>query len=345
MRYKLFGNSGLRVTELALGTMTFGTDWGWGAPKDECRKIFDAYVSAGGNFIDTSVNYTNGTAESYVGDFVAGDRDHFVVATKYTLARRQGDPNAAGNHRKNMMSSVEASLRHLKSDYIDVLWLHAWDYTTPIEEVMRGLDDLVRQGKVLYVGISDSPAWVVSAANVMAELRGWSRFVALQVRYNLAARDVERELLPMAKAFGLAVTPWSVLGAGTLTGKYNRESSEPRRNQSATGKQLQVAEAMTAVAKEIGRTPSQVAINWVRGQTDKAAPIIPILGARSEAHIKDNLACLEFQLSTEQLQRLEEASPLDLGFPQEFLTSEGIRNIVFAGAYSQIDMRQQPRNP
>jgi len=337
MRYKLLGHSGLRVSELALGTMTFGEDWGWGASKEESRKVFDAYVTAGGNFIDTSVNYTNGTAESYVGDFTAADRDHFVVATKFTLARRMGDPNAGGNHRKNMMRSVEASLRHLKSDYIDLLWLHAWDFTTSIEEVLRGLDDLVRQGKVLYIGVSDTPAWVISAANTLAELRGWSRFAALQVRYNLADRDVERDLLPMARAFGLAVTPWSVLGAGTLTGKYNQASSEPRRNQSANNTQLRLAEAVMAVAKEIGRSPSQVAINWVRQQTAKTPTIIPVLGARSQAHIQDNLDCLSFVLSPEQLQRLEAAHPLDLGFPHEFLASDGIRNIIFGGTYSQID--------
>ncbi len=340
MRYKLLGNSGLRVAELALGTMTFGEDWGWGASKEESRKIFDCYANAGGNFIDTSVNYTNGTAESYVGDFAAGDRDHFVLATKFTLSRRQGDPNASGNHRKNMMNSVEASLRHLKTDYIDLLWLHAWDFTTSIEEVMRGLDDLVRQGKVLYVGISDSPAWVVSAANTLAELRGWSRFAALQVRYNLVDRSVERDLLPMAKAFGLAVTPWSVLGAGTLTGKYNQATGEPRRNSSANDTQLRLADTVIAVAREIGRSPSQVAINWVRQQTAKTSPIIPILGARSEAHILENLDCLAFALGPEHLQRLEEANPVDLGFPHEFLTSEGIRNIVFGGTFPQLDPRR-----
>jgi len=339
MRYKLLGNSGLRVAELALGTMTFGEDWGWGASKEESRKIWDCYAKAGGNFIDTSVNYTNGSAESFVGDFAAGDRDYFVLATKFTLARRQGDPNAAGNHRKNMMNSVETSLRHLKTDYIDLLWLHAWDFTTSIEEVMRGLDDLVRQGKVLYVGISDSPAWVVSAANTMAELRGWARFAALQVRYNLADRDVERDLLPMARAFGLAVTPWSVLGAGTLTGKYNTASGEPRRNQSASDAQLRLAETVMAVAREAGHSPSQVAINWVRQQTAKAPTIIPVIGARSAAHIQDNLDCLTFELSPEHLARLEAANPIDLGFPHEFLASDGIRNIVFAGTYGLLDGR------
>ncbi len=337
MRYKLLGRSGLRVTELSLGTMTFGEDWGWGASKEESRKIFDAYVNAGGNFIDTAVNYTNGTAESFVGNFTASDRDHFVIATKYTLNRRRNDPNAAGNHRKNMMSSVEASLKRLQTDHIDLYWLHAWDYTTPVDEVMRGLDDLVRQGKVLYVGVSDTPAWVISSANTLADLRGWSRFVALQVRYNLADRAVERDLLPMAKAFDLAVTPWSILGAGTLTGKYNKESSEPKRNRTASEKHLSLAETLMAVATEIGHTSSQVAINWVRQQTDKASPIIPILGARSEAQIKDNLACLDFELSPEHLKRLSDASPIDLGFPHDFLSSDGIRDIIFAGTYSQID--------
>lgn len=338
MRYKLLGRSGLRVTELALGTMTFGEDWGWGASKDVSQKIFDDYVNAGGNFIDTSVNYTNGTAESFVGDFTSTDRDHFVLATKYTLNRRRNDPNAAGNHRKNMMRSVETSLKRLKTDYIDLYWLHAWDFTTSMDEVMRGLDDLVRQGKVLYIGISDSPAWVVSASNVMAELRGWSQFTALQVRYNLADRAVERDLLPMAKAFDLAVTPWSILGAGMLTGKYNdKENNEPKRNQKPSEKHVNLAETVMAVAQEIGRTPSQVAINWVRQQTAKANPIIPILGARSEAQIKDNLTCLEFELSAEHLARLSAASPIELGFPHDFLTADNIRDIIFAGTYARID--------
>jgi aryl-alcohol dehydrogenase-like predicted oxidoreductase len=337
MRYKLLGKSGLRVSELALGTMTFGEDWGWGASKDVSLKIFNEYVNAGGNFIDISVNYTNGTAESFVGDFAASDRDHFVLATKYTLQRRRNDPNFGGNHRKNMMRSVETSLKRLQTDYIDLYWLHAWDFTTSIDEIMRGLDDLIRQGKVLYIGVSDSPAWVISASNIMADLRGWSQFVALQIRYNLADRAVERDLLPMAKAFGLAVTPWSILGAGMLTGKYNSASDEPKRNQKASEKHLGVAETVMAVAQEIGRTPSQVAINWVRQQTAKALPIIPVLGARSEAQIKDNLASLDFELTPEQVKRLTDSSPIDLGFPHDFLASDGVHDIIFAGTYSQID--------
>nr|HMQ54595.1 aldo/keto reductase [Anaerolineae bacterium] len=228
MRYKLLGRSGLRVSELALGTMTFGEEWGWGASKEESKKIFDAYAEAGGNFVDTANRYTEGTSEKFVGDFIAADREHFVVATKYTLFMRRDDPNFSGNHRKNMVQALEASLKRLKTDYVDLYWVHAWDYTTPVEEVMRGLDDLVRSGKVLYIGISDTPAWIVSQANTMADLRGWSRFVGLQLRYSLIDRTVERELLPMARALDLGVTPWSVLGSGVLTGKYNQGDTTGR---------------------------------------------------------------------------------------------------------------------
>ena len=208
MRYTLFGRSGLRVSELCLGTMTFGEDWGWGASKEESRRIFDRYVEAGGNFVDTSSNYTNGTAERFVGEFVASDRDHFVLATKYTLTDRPGDPNFGGNHRKNLLRSLEGSLARLDTDRVDVLWLHMWDGMTPVDEVVRALDDVVRSGKALYVGFSDTPAWVVSQANTMAELRGWSRFVGLQLPYSLADRSPERDLLPMAKAFEMAVMVW-----------------------------------------------------------------------------------------------------------------------------------------
>jgi aryl-alcohol dehydrogenase-like predicted oxidoreductase len=200
--------------------MTFGEDWGWGASKEESKRIFDTYAEAGGNFIDTANRYTEGTSETYIGDFISADRDHFVLATKYTLFTRKGDPNFSGNHRKNMIQALEASLKRLATEYVDVYWVHAWDFLTPIDEVMRALDDIVRAGKVLYVGISDTPAWVVSRANMLAEMRGWSSFVGLQIRYSLADRTAERDLLPMARALDLAVTPWSVLGAGVLTGKY-----------------------------------------------------------------------------------------------------------------------------
>lgn len=336
MRYKLLGKSGLRVSELALGTMTFGEDWGWGASKEESRRIFDTFVAAGGNFIDTANNYTNGTSERYVGEFIAAERERFVVATKYSLSTRADDPNGGGNHRKNMMQAVEASLRRLNTDYIDLYWLHMWDFTTPVEEVLRGLDDLVRAGKVLYVGISDTPAWVVAQANAIAEMRGWSRFIALQLPYSLADRTPERDLLPMAKALDMAVTPWGLLEGGELTGKYNQPSDEPKRYEGAGKKALSLAETIMNMAAVIGRSPAQIAINWVRQQQAKSL-IIPILGARTEAQMRDNLACLEWELTPEQLAALTQHSPIDLGFPHSFLSSEHVRGLIFGQTFSQID--------
>jgi aryl-alcohol dehydrogenase-like predicted oxidoreductase len=221
MRYRLLGHSGLRVSEAALGTMTFGDDWGWGAAKDEARKVYDAFREAGGNFIDTANIYTNGSSESFLGEFMEDHRQSVVLATKYTNAFPGTDPNAAGNQRKNMMQAVEASLKRLKTDYIDLYWVHIWDQITPVEEVMRGLDDLVR-GQVLYVGISDAPAWWIAQANTLALLRGWSPFIGLQIEYSLIERTVERELIPMAKALNIGVTAWSPLASGVLTGRLNR---------------------------------------------------------------------------------------------------------------------------
>src|ERR1044072_2199611 len=233
MRYRLLGNSGLRVSEASLGTMTFGEDWGWGTGKDEARKVYDAFREAGGNFIDTANLYTNGTSESLLGAFMEGHRQSVVLATKYSNAAPGTDPNAAGNQRKNMVQAVEASLKRLRTDYIDLYWVHVWDQLTPVEEVMRGLDDLVRAGKVLYVGISDAPAWWIAQANTLAQLRGWSPFIGLQIEYSLIERTVERELVPMAKALNVGVTAWSPLAGGVLTGKYqNRatgQSGEPGR--------------------------------------------------------------------------------------------------------------------
>ena len=343
MRYKLFGKSGLRVSELSLGTMTFGEDWGWGAPKEECQRIFEAFAAAGGNFIDTANRYTEGSAEKIVGELIAAERQRFVISTKYTLVSRRGDPNAAGSQRKHMIQSLEGSLKRLGTDYIDVYWVHAWDEFTPTEEVMRGLDDLVRAGKVLYVGVSDTPAWIISHANTLAELRGWTPFVGLQARYSLADRAVERDLLPMARRFELAMTAWSVLGSGVLTGKYNRPETAPadgRVNQwgGASERDLKLAEAVRQVAEESGHSPSQVAINWVRQQQSRYhIPIIPVLGTRRVEQIQDNLACLDFELDDAQLARLDKASQIDLGFPHDFLASEEIRGIVYGGFYNRID--------
>ena len=338
MRYKLFGRSGLRVSELALGTMTFGEEWGWGSTKEESKKVFDAYANAGGNFIDTANRYTEGTSEEYVGDFISGDRDHFVVATKYTLFTRRDDPNFSGNHRKNMMRSVEESLKRLKTDHIDLYWLHAWDYTTPVDEVMRGLDDLIQSGKVLYIGISDTPAWIISQANTLAELRGWNRFTGLQVQYSLVERAIERELLPMARAFDMAVTPWAVLGSGVLTGKFNKkENTEGTRVEMSGGpdeQKLKIAEKVIEVADEIGVTPSQVAISWVLSQK---GIMIPILGARTEKQLEDNLKSLDVKLTKEQLTKLDEASKIELGFPHDFLEGDIVKDIIFGGTQDKID--------
>ena len=334
MRYKLLGKSGLRVSELCLGTMTFGEDWGWGATKDESRKIFDVFAEgAGGNFIDTANNYTNGTSEKFVGEFVKSDRDHFVIATKYTLTERKQDPNFGGNHRKNMRRSVEGSLQRLGTDHVDLLWLHMWDGMTPVDEVMRALDDLVRAGKLLYVGISDTPAWVVSQANMLAELRGWSRFVAYQGEYSLASRAPERDILPMTKALDMAFLAWGALEGGELTGKYNSPTNEPKRSSDTNDRIKQIASVLMEVAGEAGRTPSQVALNWAR---QRPYHMIPILGARSERQLLDNLGCLEFELTDEQIQRLDEVSPVDLGFPHSFLGSNHVRGLIFGETFQQI---------
>ncbi len=339
MRYKLLGKSGLRVSELALGTMTFGEEWGFGAPREECKKQIEAFVERGGNFVDTAINYTNGSSEAILGELIAHDRERFVLATKYSLNTRAQDPNAGGNQRKNMMRSVETSLKRLGTDYIDLYWVHYHDAFTPIEETMRGLDDLVRSGKVLYVGISDAPAWIVSQANTLAELRGWSRFVGLQVAWSLIQRDVERDLLPMARAFDIGVTPWGVLGAGFLTGKYaSGKAPEDTRRASwtqnrLTEKNFAIAAEVDTIAREVDRSSSQVAIAWLR---QKGPNVIPILGARKLDQLIDNLASATLTLSDDQMQRLDKVSAIPLGFPHEFLASDSIRTIAYGGLYDQI---------
>ncbi|MFM7712526.1 MAG: aldo/keto reductase [Microcystis sp.] len=340
MRYKLLGNSGLRVSELCLGTMTFGEDWGWGSDKEESRAVFQAFAEAGGSFLDTANIYTNGTSETLVGEFVKGDREKWVIATKYSLNTRPGDVNACGNHRKNLFQSVEASLKRLGTDYIDLLWLHLWDSLTPIEEVMRAFDDLVRMGKVLYIGISDSPAWIVSQANTLATLRGWTPFIGLQIEYSLKERTPERELLPMAKALNIGVTAWSPLGGGVLTGKYNQPNPVDGRLSMTDqpfqilDRDLKIAETVLEIAREIGKSPAQVALNWLRNRPNS---VIPIIGARRLSQLQDNLACVDFNLTGEQLQRLDNISAISLGFPQELLASQFVRDILLGGVAAQLD--------
>ncbi len=341
MNYKLLGNSGLRVSEVCLGTMTFGTEWNWGCDFKTSREIFEAFTEAGGNFIDTANLYTNGTSERFTGDLIRADRDHFVLATKYTLYDRPGDVSFSGNNRKNMIRSVESSLKRLNTSYIDLLWLHAWDFMTPVEEVMRGLDDLVRSGKVHYVGISDTPAWIVAQANTMADLRGWTRFIALQIEYSLIERTPERDLLPMAEAFGMSVTPWGPLGGGLLTGKYRKGQqgrlsgeSHPRLSE----KNIPVVEKVLEIAEKLNATPAQVALAWM---AKKFPAMIPIVGATSKEQLRDSLGYLSISIPEGLFQELEDVSAAPLGFPHDFLSSEMVRRVVSSGMWDKIN-RQRP---
>ena len=319
MRYTLLGNSGLRVSEVALGTMTFGTDWGWGASAGESAKQFELFAEAGGTLIDTANKYTNGTAESILGDLLVTDRDHFVVGTKYSLNVRDGDLNAGGNHRKSLVQALEASLQRLRTDHVDILWLHAWDDLTPPEEVMRALDDQVRLGKVLYLGISDTPAWVVAQMQTLAAVRGWSTFAGLQVEYSLVQREVERELIPMARGLGLGVLAWGPLGAGILSGKYANPDTPAaeRRLADVDPGRLAIARAVADIADGLGLSSSVVALAWLRAQ----GSVIPILGARTAQQLADNLTCLDVNLPPDALARLDQASHITRGFPHDFLAS------------------------
>lgn len=321
--------------------MTFGEEWGWGSSQPESRIIYDRFREAGGNFIDTANVYTAGTSEKLLGEFMEGHRQEIVLATKYTNSWPGPDPNAAGNHRKSMMQAVEASLKRLRTDYIDLYLLHIWDRMTPIEEVMRGFDDLVRQGKILYPAVSDMPAWLVSRANTLAELRGWAPFINLQIEYSLLQRTVERDLIPMARALGIGITAWSPLAGGLLTGKYakgleaagdsrytkpmmqDRYTSDARRDA--------IVAAVQEVAKEAGRSPAQVAVAWVLGQN-----VIPIIGARRLAQFEDNLAAANLTLTPEQLFKLDEASKVELGFPHDFVNSEFVKSLTTAGHFASI---------
>jgi aryl-alcohol dehydrogenase-like predicted oxidoreductase len=343
MNYQLLGKSGLRVSDLCLGTMTFGEDWGWGSAKEEAKTIYDAFREAGGNFIDTANLYTGGTSESFVGEFIAGHRSEVVVATKYTNSAPGNDANAGGNQRKNMVQSVEASLKRLGTDYIDLYWQHVWDTMTPVEEVMRAFDDLVRAGKVLYVGISDAPAWVVAKSNTLADFRGWTPYVGLQIEYSLLERTVERELIPVAQDQKMTVLAWSPLRGGMLTGKYlpgAEGGKDARLNHdmmkgfiASDGATERTVREVVAVAGELGATPAQVALAWLR---HRPVPVIPIIGARKIHQLEDNLKSLDITLSAEQLRRLDEVSAVAPGFPHDFLVHPMVRTFAFGGMRDRI---------
>ena len=320
MRYTLLGGTGLRVSELFLGAMTFGEQGGVGASPPECARILGAYADAGGNVIDTASNYRGGASEEILGELLQDRRDRFVLSTKYTVTRDAGDPNAAGNHRKNLRLSLETSLRRLRTDYIDIYWVHMWDAGTPAEETMRALDDQVRAGKILYAGISDAPAWVISRADTLAAWHGWTAFAGVQAPYSLLRRDIERELLPMAETLGLTLAAWSPLADGILSGKYARQGAagQPSRMDSAnlTDHQHEVAALVGKIAAELGVTPAQVAIAWTRARS----PVIhPIIGARRQGQLLDNLGAVGLDLPADALARLDAATQIDLGFPATFI--------------------------
>jgi aryl-alcohol dehydrogenase-like predicted oxidoreductase len=344
MRYKLFGRTGLRVSELCLGTMTFGTRWGWGAEKDECARILEAFGERGGNFLDTANAYTDGESEQIVGELIRPDRDHWVVGSKYTLSLRPGDPNAGGSHRKSLTQALDASLARLGTEYVDVLWVHVWDVFTPVGEVVSALDDVVRCGKALYVGISDTPAWIVSQAVTLAEQQGRAAFAGIQLPYNLVERSAERELVPMARALDLAVTAWEPLAGGLLTGRYGSDRQAPATSRIATTeyrerletpRNLAIADAVNEVAAERDASSAQVAVAWLRAQNANAA-VIPIVGARTRAQIEDTLGAADLELTAAELERLEAASPIELGFPHDFPG----RRYAYGDTFDLIDSRR-----
>ena len=337
MRYKLLGNSGLRVSPLCLGTMTFGEDWGWGSDIASSKEIFNKFLEAGGNFIDTANVYTEGSSERILSDLIQADRDHIVLATKYSLSNTTHNPNKAGNHRKNLFQSVEASLKRLKTDYIDVLFVHAWDFTTPFEEVMRSLDDLVRQGKVFYIGISDTPAWIISMANTWAKEHALTQFIVNQIEYNLTERTPESDLLPMSKALNLGVVAWSPLATGILTGKYLKENISGTRNEAKTSYRFnerndQIVKTVVSLAEQIGVSPAQLSLSWLL-QRD----IIPIIGARKMHQLEDNLKSVDVQLTLEQLNQLNEVSQISLGFPHDFVLRKGAQRMIYGDMVNKID--------
>lgn len=343
MRYKLLGRSGLRVSEVSLGTMTFGEGWGWGASREECKQTLGTYMEAGGNFIDTANLYTFGEAESILGDIITPAlRNRMVIASKFSDAPiDSGDVNAAGNHRKSLMQAIEGSLRRLKTDRIDIYYIHTWDFTTRPDEVMRGLDDLVRQGKILYAGISDAPAWVISRCNEMADHRGWSPFVAHQFEYSLLERTPERDLIPMSRALDIGMVAWSPLASGILSGKYTRpaNANEKRRLETAPFKPLDarnlaIAKEVDAIADELGCLSVQVALAWVRAQG-----AIPILGITRPEQLTANLAYLDIGLSAEQLGRLDAVSAIELGFPHDFARSA--KGFIYGGMFDHIDRHRE----
>lgn len=332
--YALLGRSGLRVSPLCLGTMTFGTEWGWGSPLETARALFVRYLEAGGNFVDTADGYTNGTSEEMVGRFLkeTKSRDRVVLATKFSFNGEAGNPNAGGNGRKNVYRALEGSLRRLGTDYVDLYWLHAWDGLTPVEEVMATLEALVLAGKVRHVGLSDTPAWYLARAQTLAETRGTTPVTALQLEYSLVERNIEREHIPAAIEMGMGLCPWSPLASGLLTGKYRpgarggegegrlqtMQSTGHPAFQKFTERNWRIVEALDVVARGLERPHAQVALNWVTRRPGVASTII---GATSPAQLETNLRALEFDIPEEGLRRLDEAGRPEMVFPYSFFSA------------------------
>jgi aryl-alcohol dehydrogenase-like predicted oxidoreductase len=336
--YNLLGRSGLKVSPLCLGTMTFGTEWGWGSPEDAARQMFNTYLDAGGNFIDTANGYTGGTSETFLGKFIRerAERDRIVLATKFTFAMGKGDPNAGGNGRKNIYASLEGSLRRLETDYVDLLWMHNWDTLTPVEELISTLDDLVRAGKVRYIGISNSPAWYLARAQSLAEFKNCEKSCAWQLEYSLLERNIEREHIPAALEFGLGITPWSPLASGLLSGKYKREtnsarpagegrltvtkeSGNPAFLKLFTERNWKILDTLHEVSQQIGKPAAQIALNWV---THRKGVSSTIIGASKIEQLKDNLASLDFELPEEARKKLDEVSAPETLYPYLFFGPE-----------------------
>ena len=348
MHYTILGRSGLRVSQVALGTMTFGEGADWSRPESECQAIFDAYVEQGGNFIDTANMYTGGESERMVGRFVASDRERFVIGTKYSNAiPGRMDANAAGMHRKSLIQSVDKSLARLNIDYIDLYYVHFWDFTVPVEEVMRAFDDLIRAGKILHVGLSDVPAWVVSRGQAFHDLRGLPPIACVQVEYSLVERSVEREHLPLASAHEIGVTAWSPLAGGILSGKYTTSNAKSEAGgakrmdsmqlQPLDQRNRQIALALDAIAAEIDAKPAQVALAWILSRG-----VIPVVGATSRQQMQENLAACELALSEDVLRRLDAASGFVKGHPYAMTEWEMSVDLGYGGMRDRIDIARYP---
>lgn len=352
MRYQLLGASGLRVSELCLGTMTFGEEFGIGVDEAESRQVFDAFLEAGGNFLDTANIYNLGSSERILGRFLADlpapQRDSLVIASKYTLSTDGRNPNAGGSHRKNLVQSLDASLRRLGTPWLDLYWVHGWDPHTPLEELLRALDDQVRAGKILHVGISNVPAWVAARANTLATERGLTPFCALQLHYNLVERSIEADFLPMARSLGMAVTAWSPLAGGLLTGKYadNDAGSSPgaapggrlagpRGARTLTERNQAVARELAELAASAGVPPAQMALAWLRQRGEGG--VIPIIGARTLDQLRMNLGAVELRLTPEQIAALDALAPPAPSYPESLLAGDFFRTMMYGPIRDQVD--------